>query len=149
MSCPICLKTSTNPHTLECKHEFCAACIVKWFRAGHASCPLCRKMEVQPSQLGYLDSMARYHLLRRISRSSKSPKLLRSLIQSLKKNEKSLKSASRMKRMYFCKHRDVINRSKMLSNRIWDLKLKIRRKKKQISYFTGENIQLPSIYRMF
>ena len=41
-SCPICLDTFKNPHSIGCSHIFCKKCINKWLDEKD-SCPVCRK----------------------------------------------------------------------------------------------------------
>ena len=42
--CGVCLEVapSSTLHVLPCDHSFHTDCIVKWFRRGHDSCPMCR-----------------------------------------------------------------------------------------------------------
>jgi hypothetical protein len=43
--CAICKEPATaggEPHTLPCSHTFHAGCVVRWFRHGSSSCPVCR-----------------------------------------------------------------------------------------------------------
>lgn len=43
LQCPVCLEgLGESPHTLQCEHQFHGACLVDWFRRGHAECPICR-----------------------------------------------------------------------------------------------------------
>ncbi|KAM4619181.1 E3 ubiquitin-protein ligase TRIM39-like [Polymixia lowei] len=41
--CPICLDVLTDPVTTSCGHNFCKACITKyWDNADHCQCPMCK-----------------------------------------------------------------------------------------------------------
>ena len=39
--CPICLEEIKKRAVLECKHEMCSICIIKWLNQDH-TCPICR-----------------------------------------------------------------------------------------------------------
>ena len=43
--CPICFNKikNDNKYITECNHEYCKACLDKWFDKGKVSCPTCRK----------------------------------------------------------------------------------------------------------
>ena len=41
--CPICLDEIKKKATLECKHQMCSVCIIKWLNEDH-SCPICRSV---------------------------------------------------------------------------------------------------------
>lgn len=42
--CPVCLEPPKAGDTVrtDCGHEYCQACVDKWFDQGESSCPLCR-----------------------------------------------------------------------------------------------------------
>ncbi|XP_015279127.1 PREDICTED: zinc finger protein RFP-like [Gekko japonicus] len=50
-TCPICLEYFRDPVTIDCGHNFCQACLTRYFResSARASCPQCRKTFQQSS----------------------------------------------------------------------------------------------------
>ena len=56
--CPICYEPMYNKEKLDCNHEICKLCHMKWFD-GHRTCPLCR--ETLPSSMG---TIQQYNLMK-------------------------------------------------------------------------------------
>ena len=48
-SCSICLDTTREPFTSQCKHSFCNKCILEWITQND-DCPLCRSAISAPSR---------------------------------------------------------------------------------------------------
>lgn len=91
MACAICHEELTERpcHTLEeCNHTFHTACAIRWFRS-NGSCPLCRGEQV--GDIGYLDTMCRYKLLRRKSRARGAPRKLKGFVERIRRAEDRLK----------------------------------------------------------
>ncbi|KAF9781588.1 hypothetical protein BJ322DRAFT_1111513 [Thelephora terrestris] len=46
--CGVCQGTLNEPYSTECRHIFCAACLITWWHAsGGTSCPSCRRVSTQ------------------------------------------------------------------------------------------------------
>ena len=87
--CSICFNpmTENESHLLECNHKFHTACILKWFRSKHDTCPLCR---VHPSvKLRPPDIMHRAKTLMNMeTHGSTSDQFVRSKMETVKEAER-------------------------------------------------------------
>ena len=87
--CSICFNsmTETESYSLECDHKFHTACILKWFRSKHDTCPLCR---VHPSvKLRPPDIMHRAKTLMSMeTNGSTSDQFVRSKMENVEEAER-------------------------------------------------------------
>lgn len=102
--CSICLETLDAPEVLECGHGFHASCLVRWFRQGNTSCPLCRD---DVERLPPLPLVARACFLRTYARRLDAPVALKKLVDRLRRAETSEREQQATLRRCLHQHRDV------------------------------------------
>ena len=104
-----------NSIALECGHRFHPGCILQWFRSGNSTCPLCRE---HPTEIvNFLDTRARYSILRRMSRNRSAPPALRQAVERLRRVEGRITEATRSSTSHAREHRTVIQRHRQNQRR--------------------------------
>ena len=143
-TCAICLSELNDEskiHKIECSHSFHTECIVKWFRLGTASCPLCNN---NPNNLtdefsffsyGSRDYVnERCKTIQKISRRKDSPSELKKEFEKLKKFEADYKDCIKMKQVYL-KTGEVKQIRKTMqqnNNKSWRRRSKVEKQKMKI-----------------
>lgn len=117
--CAICHDTfeeGGGVHELECGHKFHTACIVPWFRNGHASCPTCRDVRQNVCGLFWYD---RARLLMRKSRNKNAPTELKLAVEKIRKVKSREQALKRELSEYKMAHKEVLAKHRQLKQRLW------------------------------
>ncbi|MBT97150.1 MAG: hypothetical protein CL902_00785 [Dehalococcoidia bacterium] len=136
-------RTST---ALECGHRFHTPCIMTWFRSGNSTCPLCRS---EPeTHISFLDTRARYTILRRMSRNRSAPPALRSAVARLRQLEEAMRQDSRRRTEFHRRNRQVIRELRRCTRRRWTLRRRVRHLQREIGMMPIDNNTDPTSSRI-
>ena len=144
-TCAICLSEMDDEskiHQIDCNHRFHTTCIVKWFRLGTASCPLCNS---NPNQIDEFNTSIfsygsrdyineRCKTIRRLTRRKDCPQELKREFDKLKKYELEYKEFAKTKQIYL-KTDEVKKMRKTVqqnNNKSWRKRSKVEKQKMKI-----------------
>ena len=140
-------------HTLECGHRYHTGCIVPWFRSGQNTCPMCRG---EPRvKFGYLDTMTRCSMLRRMARRKNAPDRLKRKVAKIRQKEEEAREYAKTKRVFLqttCGDlnpsttvSELISQSKRHRRTMWTKRVRIGRLKRELGMmdFSEEGFQIP------
>ena len=148
LTCPICTEDiKGNEHKLECGHCFHTCCIVKWFRTGSSSCPMCRSKDTDSMNLSFMDIDVRSNMLRKMSRRKSAPGDLKVLVRKLKEAENQRKEHMNELKEFRREYKDLIKKYRNLQNRRWSDHRKISRSKKKLGLYTNSEFKIPILVR--
>ena len=116
-NCTICFQPKHCPYALEeCGHEFCTACIVKWFRNSR-SCPLCR--DSPPYEIRRVDALERAKSIVRRARSKTASKELKKSVEHLRKKNTDADLKRRACAQLEREHKDVLKKVRKARSVYW------------------------------
>ena len=104
--CSICHEERTNPHQLECGHEFCSSCIVHWFRNDNRSCPLCRDEPLM--NITRIDAHERAKVIVQRAKRKDASRLLKLSVQRVRDKKMKAKQLRQKCSALRRQHRDVL-----------------------------------------
>ena len=150
--CCICRDTladgASSPPLEECGHcAFHVRCIVRWFRSGNATCPLCRS---DPSTvLGFPDVLSRASMLRqRARRKTASAGLKRAVACLQRAEEKSRKAHAEY--MGFMGDKEVKRLRRewnTLRRARWRARASVNERRRQLGLFEDGTTRIPAVGR--
>ena len=142
--CSICQSSEPDQacHTLQCGHSFHTECIVRWFRAGHSTCPNCRS-EPTENNLIYPDVMTRASLLRR--HYHRAPPELKQLIENVRKAEARYRDNSAREKEVYRENRLILKEYQTLVSKRRQSRHAIHRAKRRLGLFTSPSFPMPMI----
>lgn len=145
--CPVCVSpmNAESSHVLECGHRFHVKCIMRWFREGGRSCPMCRDRGEDAKNLTYMDVDARASYLRRKARNKRAPKELKRLYNALLRAEANEKKAKDEYNAFLQENKEVQTEYKKLRRRRWDSASKTRKMKRQLGLFSSIEYPIPIV----
>lgn len=145
--CAICyeeLGDLQNYNLDDCGHTFHTSCIVKWFREGNSSCPICRDVGSE-MKLCWPDSQARATALRRKARSSKAPIELKRLVKNVQTHEKAYTNFRAEYNKIRKDHKEVFKKLSNIRTKMYAASRKKRQSIRILGTFSSPNFPLPNI----
>ena len=147
--CSICAQNDENLYTLECNHTFHPECIISWFRMGKTTCPMCRDtgatLILRPH--GSPGSISRFEHLRKLSKYSNAPPLLKDAILGVTEKEKILETytdkLTEFVRTASGKYTCLYAKIKHKKKKIAKLQFEIKKVKQCISFQNYDRIIIP------
>lgn len=128
-TCPVCHEPieEADAHRLECGHAFHTACVVKWFRSGNDTCPMCRATPT--ATISYETVLDRATRMLRRSKARSASAQLRQRARAYRNAKERLLLVTRELREFRALHRDTIKNFNKLRRRIWPARILLRRKR--------------------
>ena len=139
--CVICTEdVTTSACTLQCGHQFHAACIGSWFRARCTdTCPLCRSTGT--SKIINIESRAKF--LRRRSIMRGAPSELVQCVQRWRDAEKTTKDSKRELRDFLRAHRDILTEVRKKRSAYFRKRRSEREIRRMVGLFTHPQCPVP------
>ena len=148
--CAICTEAMKpcESHTLDCSHSFHTDCILKWFRSGGSTCPVCRCHGLDCAvKLDFMDVRARANVIKRIARRMDAPESLKRLYKSYREVRKQksdvIKKVSELKK----KFKEEIKAVNKLRSKRWRLERRELLLNRELGMFceAGVNLDIPIV----
>jgi hypothetical protein len=145
--CSICLceeNDDAKMHALDCGHKFHVDCILSWYKSGGKSCPMCRHTSTS-NTLSFMDTQARYSLMRARARRKDAPKSLKRIYEDLLKLEKERKNMAAERKAFMNENKELVKKYKKQRQTIWSLDRRIYKIKRKLGVYVHKDVPMPLV----